>query len=142
MKSVTPTRLTNILLVDDDTVDVMNLKRAFSRGNISNPVYVASNGAEALDLLRSDGFPKTRVVVLLDINMPKMNGMEFLRALRADPQLASTLVVILTTSNEERDRIEAYKMNVAGYLLKPVTSASLVELATTMNKYWSLLELP
>jgi CheY-like chemotaxis protein len=135
-------RNTNILLVDDDTVDVMNLERAFARGKISNPVFVASNGLDALSLLRSPGFPKNRVLVLLDINMPKMNGMEFLRALRADPILSSTTVVVLTTSNEERDRVEAYKLNVAGYLLKPITSSSLVDLATTMNQYWSLMEMP
>ena len=135
-------RLTNILLVDDDTVDVMNLQRAFSRGNIANPVFVAANGLDALSLLRSPSFPKNRVLVLLDINMPKMNGMEFLRALRRDPDLSSTTVVVLTTSNEERDRIEAYKLNVAGYLLKPITSSSFVELAATMNRYWSLMEMP
>lgn len=135
-------RITNILLVDDDTVDVMNLERAFSRGSISNPVFVASNGVDALSLLRSPSFPKNRVLVLLDINMPKMNGMEFLRALRQDPDLAATTVVVLTTSNEERDRLEAYRLNVAGYLLKPINSSSFVELASAMNKYWSLMEMP
>jgi CheY-like chemotaxis protein len=135
-------RITNILVVDDDKVDVMNLERAFARGHVTSPLFVASNGLDALGLLRSPTFPKNRVLVLLDINMPKMNGMEFLRALRQDPQLSSTTVVVLTTSNEERDRVEAYKLNVAGYLLKPITSSSLVELATTMNKYWSLMEMP
>jgi CheY-like chemotaxis protein len=135
-------RTTNILLVDDDTVDVMNLKRAFARSNMPNPIFVASNGLEALALLRSESFPKNRVLVLLDINMPKMTGMEFLRTLRAEPALAATVVVVLTTSNEERDRVEAYKLNVAGYLLKPVTSASFVEFAAAMNKYWSLMEMP
>jgi CheY-like chemotaxis protein len=135
-------RNTNILLVDDDRVDVMNLERAFARGKITNPVFVASNGLDALGLLRSPGFPKNRVLVLLDINMPRMNGMEFLRELRADPALSCTPVVVLTTSNEQSDRIEAYKLNVAGYLLKPITSSSLVDLATTMNQYWSLMEMP
>jgi CheY-like chemotaxis protein len=135
-------RLTNVLLVDDDAVDVMNLKRAFLRNNIKNPLFVASSAQEALELLRSDDFPKTRVVVLLDINLPRMSGLEFLSLLRSDAELCSTMVIILTTSNDERDRVAAYKLNVAGFLLKPVTSANFVELAATMNKYWSLLEMP
>ncbi|HEY0705679.1 MAG TPA: response regulator [Polyangia bacterium] len=135
-------RLTNVLLVDDDAVDVMNLQRAFSRNNIKNPLFVASSAQEALELLRSSDFSKSRLVVLLDINLPRMNGLEFLRLLRADETLCSTLVIILTTSNDERDRVAAYKLNVAGFLLKPETSANFVELAATMNKYWSLLEMP
>ena len=135
-------RVTNVLLVDDDAVDVMNVKRAFSRNNIKNPLYVASSGPDALALLRSSGFPKSRVVVLLDIKLPRMSGIEFLRELRADPELSSTVVVVLTTSNDEQDRRDAYKLNVAGFLLKPANSASFVDLAATMNKYWSLLEMP
>jgi CheY-like chemotaxis protein len=135
-------RLTNVLLVDDDAVDVMNVKRAFSRNNIGNPLFVATSGLDALALLRSEDFPKSRVVILLDIKMPRMSGLEFLRVLRADPQLAPTLVVVLTTSNDEQDRREAYRLNVAGFLLKPVSSARFVELAAAMNKYWALLEMP
>jgi CheY-like chemotaxis protein len=141
-KQVTDERLTNVLLIDDDAVDVMNLKRAFLRNNICNPLFVASSGPDALNLLRSDTFPKSRVVILLDIKMPRMSGLEFLRALRADPQLASTLVVVLTTSNDEQDRLEAYRLNVAGFLLKPASSARFVELAAAMNRYWALLEMP
>jgi CheY-like chemotaxis protein len=74
--------------------------------------------------------------------MPKMNGIELLRALRADPELSSTPVVVLTTSNEDRDRIDAYQLNVAGYLLKPVTFPSFVEVMAALNKYWTLVELP
>lgn len=134
--------ITNVLLVDDDAIDVMNMRRAFLRNDIKNPLFVASTAQEALELLRSDTFPQSRVVVLLDINLPKMNGIEFLRLLRADAGLSSTFVVILTTSNDERDRVAAYSLNVAGFLLKPANSANFVELAATMNKYWSLLEMP
>jgi CheY-like chemotaxis protein len=136
------TKVLNILLVEDDKIDVMNVRRAFEKVNITNPLFVASNGLEALELLRSGTIPSSNRLVLLDINMPKMNGIEFLRELRADAELHSTCVVVLTTSNEERDRVDAYKLNVAGYLLKPVTFGSFVEVMATLNKYWTLMELP
>lgn len=135
-------RILNILLVDDDEVDVMNVQRAFRKANINNPVFVAGNGIEALEVLRGSIFPQHRRIVLLDINMPKMNGIEFLRELRKDPALKTLSVVVLTTSNEDRDRIEAYKLNVAGYLLKPVTFIEFVDVMSTLNKYWTLMELP
>ena len=135
-------RILNILLVDDDEVDVMNVQRAFRKANISNPVYVAGNGIEALEMLRGSILPQHRRIVLLDINMPKMNGIEFLREVRKDPALRSLSVVVLTTSNEDRDRVEAYQLNVAGYLLKPVTFIDFVDVMSTLNKYWTLMELP
>jgi CheY-like chemotaxis protein len=134
-------RALNILLVDDDEVDVMTVKRAFARVNITNPIFVATNGLEALELLRGGRIPSSRRVVLLDLNMPKMNGIEFLRELRADPALAPTAVVVLTTSNEDRDRVEAYRLNVAGYLLKPVTFPMFAEAMAALNKYWTLQEM-
>ena len=135
-------RLLNILLVEDDEVDVLNVRRAFKKNNITNPLFVAGNGVEALEHLRSGRIPRERRIVLLDLNMPQMNGIEFLRALRADPELSTTPVVVLTTSNDERDRIEAYHLNVAGYLVKPVTFSNFCEVMTTLNKYWALVELP
>ncbi|MCB9732012.1 MAG: response regulator [Deltaproteobacteria bacterium] len=135
-------RVLNILLVDDDDVDVMNVRRAFKKANIVNPIYVAGNGIEALEMLRDNRVPAGRRLILLDINMPKMNGIEFLRELRRDPDLNSLSVVVLTTSNEDRDRIEAYQLNVAGYLLKPVTFVEFVDVMATLNKYWTLMELP
>ncbi len=132
----------NILLAEDDAVDVMNVRRAFEKNRILNPLYVAADGVQALEMLRSNAVPGGRRLVLLDLNMPRMNGIEFLRELRADPALRATPVVVLTTSNDDRDRIEAYNLNVAGYLLKPVTFVSFVELMATLNKYWSLVELP
>lgn len=130
-----------ILLVEDDAVDVMNARRAFKKNNLTNPIYEARNGIEALQILRSGTLPR-RHIVLLDLNMPRMNGLEFLRELRADPGLQMTPVVVLTTSNGEKDKIEAYQLNVAGYLIKPVTFTSFVELMATLNKYWTLVELP
>ena len=105
-------KLLHILLVDDDEVDVMNVQRAFKKNNIINPLYVANN------------------------------GLEFLRALREDPALRPLTVVVLTTSDDERDRIEAYNLNVAGYMLKPVTFTAFIEAMATLNKYWTINELP
>jgi CheY-like chemotaxis protein len=132
----------NILLVEDDEIDVMNVKRAFDKNHITNPLYVAGNGLEALEKLRSGEVPAGRRIVLLDLNMPKMNGIEFLRGLRNDPALAPTPVVVLTTSNNDRDKIDAFNLNVAGYLVKPVTFAEFSELMVTLNKYWTLVEMP
>ena len=135
-------RVLNILLVEDDEVDVMNVRRAFERNNVSNPLFVAGNGLEALEMLRGNELPKERRLILLDLNMPKMNGIEFLEALRADPELASLPVVVLTTSNDDQDKIDAYNFNVAGYLLKPVTFSNFCERMATLNKYWTLVEMP
>jgi CheY-like chemotaxis protein len=135
-------RMLNILLVDDDEVDVMTVKRAFAKANITNPIHVATNGVEALELLRGPKIPPTRRLILLDLNMPKMNGIEFLRELRKDPVLSPTTVVVLTTSNEDRDRVEAYRLNVSGYLLKPVTFTTFAEVMAALNKYWTLQEMP
>ena len=135
-------KMLNILLVEDDEVDVMNVRRAFKKNNIGNPLWVAGNGLDALELLRGPEIPRERRLVLLDLNMPRMDGIEFLRALRADPELGLTPVVVLTTSDDERDRVNAYNLNVAGYILKPVTFVSFVEAMATLNKYWTLVELP
>ena len=135
-------KMLNILLVEDDQVDIMNVKRAFDRNRITNPLYVATNGLDALEMLRTNAVPADRRLILLDLNMPKMSGIEFLRELRADAALSSTPVVVLTTSNDERDKIDAYNLNVAGYLLKPVTFINFVEVMAALNKYWTLVELP
>ncbi len=142
MTAPTAARQLNILLVEDDDVDVMNIQRAFKKNNIANPLYLAGNGVEALELLRGGTIPRERRIILLDLNMPRMNGIEFLRELRSDPVLNLTPVIVLTTSNDERDRIEAYHLNVAGYILKPVTFTNFCEVMVALNKYWALVELP
>lgn len=139
---VAPERVTNILVVEDDEVDVKNIRRAFERGRLSNPLYFAGDGIEALQKLRDGSVPSDRRMVLLDINMPRMNGLEFLRELRGDPALKHIPVVVLTTSNDDRDRFEAYDVGVAGYLLKPITFTGFVDLMSAMNRYWALVEMP
>jgi len=131
----------NILLVDDDEVDVMNVHRAFRKSNISHPMTVASNGLEALDILRARKIPTQHCLILLDLNMPRMGGIEFLQELRADPQLKTMPVVVLTTSSENQDRIKAYQYHVAGYLIKPVTFNDFVELIAALSHYWTLNEM-
>jgi len=139
---MSPDRVLNLVLVEDDEIDVMNVRRALERAHVTNPLFVANNGLEALELLRSDAVPRDRRLVLLDLNMPKMNGIEFLRELRKDPVLHHTPVVVLTTSDDERDKVNAYDLNVAGYLLKPVTFMNFVDVMAALNKYWALVELP
>ncbi len=136
----------NILLVEDDEVDIMTVKRAFKKGNITNPLYIAGNGIEALEMLRDTPeqpslIPAERRLILLDLNMPKMNGLEFLRELRSDATIRHIPVVVLTTSNEERDRVQAYGFNVAGYILKPVTFNTFVDLMITLDRYWTHCEM-
>ena len=137
----------NILLVEDDEVDIMNVKRAFEKNKITNPLYIASDGLEALEMLRSQEghpplIPANRRLILLDLNMPRMSGIEFLQALRSDPELKRIPVVVLTTSNQDQDRMKAYQLNVAGYMLKPVLFPHFLETMETLNKYWSLCEMP
>lgn len=135
-------RKLNILLVDDDVLDVENVKRAFRKAGIAAPLWVASDGEEALGILRGSDYPAERRLVLLDVNLPKMNGIEVLRTIRRDPELKRVPVVVLTTSNDERDRHGAYDLNVAGYLLKPVTFKEFVDALSALHAYWMLVELP
>ena len=133
----------SLMLVDDDEVDVMSVQRAFKKINITNPLYVARNGVEALALLRGENGPKIRpAIILLDLNMPRMGGLEFLETLRADPELKSICVIVLTTSRNERDKMQAFDYNVAGYIVKPITPGDFVEAMATFNKYWTLSETP
>jgi CheY-like chemotaxis protein len=135
-------RKLNILLVEDDRVDVMNVERAFQQARIANPLWVVGDGIEALEKLRAGEVPRDDLLILLDLNLPRMDGIEFLQRLRADDELARTPVVILTTSDAESDRTRAYDFNVAGYIVKPVTFGSFVDAVVTLNKYWMLVEMP
>ncbi len=133
-------RLVNILLVEDDEVDVMNVKRAFSKNNIKNPLFVAGNGVEALELLDGKIVPLPKIIIL-DINMPKMNGIEFLKNLRENERLKNISVFVMTTSNEDSDKIKAYNLNVAGYILKPLSFEKFVISVSTLNNFWELCEM-
>ena len=111
-----------ILLVEDDRVDIMTVQRAMKKIDASNPLHVARTGVEALGMLRGDGFPKiepTPSLILLDLNLPKMGGIEFLKELRADPALRTLQVIVLTSSNEPGDRAAAFEYEVDDYIVKP-----------------------
>lgn len=135
----------NVLLVDDDIIDVEAIHRGFEELKLLNPITVAHNGFDALDILRGANgqtkIPKP-YIILLDINMPQMNGLEFLEKLRADADLRSSTVFVLTTSNNERDRLGAYDKNVAGYILKSNAGESFREAVSLLEHYWQLVELP
>ena len=130
----------NILLVEDDEVDVMNIKRAFKKNDIENPLHVSGNGVEALEYLRSPTTLPLPKIILLDINMPKMNGIEFLTEIRKDEELKSLTVFVMTTSNSDSDKINAYGLNVAGYILKPLSFDKFVSTVKNLTEYWSLIE--
>ena len=111
-----------ILLVEDDRVDIMTVQRAMKKIDVSNPLYVARTGVEALGMLRGDGYPRiepTPSLILLDLNLPKMGGIEFLKELRADPALRTLQVIVLTSSNEPGDRAAAFEYEVDDYIVKP-----------------------
>ena len=130
-----------ILLVEDDRVDAMTVKRALKDLKITNRLVHALNGEEALNLLRvgSNGNP---CVILLDLNMPKMNGVEFLKVVKADDVLKSIPVVVFTTSQEEQDVDESFRLSVAGYIVKPADYKKFVEAMRAVNLYWTLSEAP
>ncbi|MBP2627666.1 MAG: response regulator [Firmicutes bacterium] len=134
-----------ILLVDDDDVDVMSVERAFIKHHIKNPLIRAINGLAALELLRGTaerepiGQP---VLILLDINMPVMNGIEFLQVIREDPNLKQIPVVVLSSSDEERDVVSAYNFNVAGYIVKPVEPEQFKDAIRIVDSYWMLCRMP
>ncbi len=141
----TPQQL-SILLVEDDEVDVMNVQRALKKNGVTSSLYRAANGIEALAMLRTNSQiakqNNNRLLILLDLNMPKMGGLEFLQELRADPTLSNLPVVVLTTSMQNSDLAAAYEYNVAGYIIKPITFSSFVETIDVLNRYWSMSEMP
>jgi CheY-like chemotaxis protein len=130
----------NLLVVDDDCVDLMTVKRGLLKAGIAHRIAEAKDGVEALAVLRGCEMPTGRRLVLLDLKMPRMSGLEFLRVLRADPELASTPVVIISTSGQEQDRREAHRLNVAGYFVKSLDFSSFVELLTIIDRYWSAVQ--
>jgi len=130
-----------ILFVEDDSIDAMTIKRAFMELKVTNPLVHKANGGQALEYLRSKGNKKP-CVILLDLNMPKMNGIEFLKIVKADDELKSIPVVVLTISEEERDIAESFRLSVGGYIVKPVDYKKFVEAVRLLNLYWTLSELP
>jgi len=130
-----------ILLVEDDLVDQMTVKRSLKEIKISNRLVIANNGEEALLYLNEDKYQKP-VFILLDMNMPKMNGLEFLNVIKKDDELKNIPVIVLSTSKSDSDRIDSFNLGVAGYMAKPVDYRKFVEVIRTIHMYWNLSELP
>ncbi|MDO9034403.1 MAG: response regulator [Methanoregula sp.] len=133
------TALKSILLVEDDIVDMMSVKRALKDINVTNPLYHVENGIEALEYLADKEKPKP-TIILLDLNMPKMGGIEFLSIMKKDEAIKRIPVVILTTSRAEYDKIQSYNLGVAGYMIKPVDYQQFMEVIRAMCMYWTLSE--
>lgn len=126
-----------ILIVDDDEIDRENIKRAFEKNSVKNTLIYAKDGYEAYGILTGENgyqkLPATPLVIILDINMPKMNGFEFLRKVRENTSIHIPHVFILTTSDNEQDIIEANQYNISGYMCKPLDTNNIRRLLTTLN---------
>lgn len=130
-----------ILLVENDPVDQQGIKRAFEVLHIRNSLVVANNGEEGLAYLR-DSRKDQPCLIFLDLKTPRMNGIEFLKVVKADDRLKGIPVLVFTTSDEERDRVESFKLGVAGYIVKPSDHRKVVDIIHTLDLYWTLSELP
>ena len=125
----------HILLVEDDDIDAMTVRRTLRELGAPNPLDRAIDGERALDFLRDPANPRPGLI-LLDLNMPRMNGIEFVAEIKRDPLLCRIPVVVLTTSSEERDRIAAFSNSVAGYMIKPVDYPQFVAVMSLIRNYW------
>lgn len=133
------------LVVDDDEVDVRSIQRAFRKLEVDAPLAVASNGLEALEFLRGENGRnklKQPYLILLDLNMPKMNGIEFLEEIRNDKELKRSIVFVLTTSSDQNDLARAYDLNVAGYIVKSDATNTFSDTLGLLNQYRNLVQLP
>jgi len=131
----------SILLVEDDVVDMMSVKRALKDIKVTNPLIHVENGVDALEYLKSHENEQP-AIILLDLNMPKMNGLEFLTIMKKDDHLKRIPVIVLTTSQGELDKVQSFDLGVAGYMIKPVDYQQFVDVMRTIRLYWTLSELP
>jgi len=130
-----------ILLVEDDRIDAMTVQRALKEIKVLNQVIIRENGEEALEFLRDEANQQP-AIILLDLNMPKMNGIEFLEVAKTDDSIKKIPVIVLTTSHGEWDRIQSFNLGAAGYMVKPVDYLQFVEVIRVIDLYWTLSELP
>ncbi|MFK7949448.1 MAG: response regulator [Saprospiraceae bacterium] len=130
----------HILLVEDDEVDRMTVRRAVRKLKIPNKLVTAENGEQALEMLHEN--QELPWFILMDINMPRMNGIELLKTMKADERLKIVPIIMLTTSAQDEDRYESFKHSVAGYVIKPVEFENFVQVIDRIHKYWLLVESP
>ena len=137
-----PYKEVTILLVEDDDIDATRIQRELNKIKVINPVVSARDGIEGLALLRDKKSVSRPFIILLDINMPRMNGLEMLAELRSDEKLSDSVVFVLTTSKADEDRFQAYKKNVAGYIVKSQAGDGFLRVMEMLNHYWRVVELP
>lgn len=130
----------HILLVEDDEIDAEAVVRAFRKRNFKNPLTIVPDGVEAFAVLQREIRPP--YLILLDLNMPRMSGLEFLERLRQDPLLRRSIVFVLTTSDREEDKLAAYDAQVAGYLVKARAGEDFSNITQLLETYWSTVEFP
>jgi CheY-like chemotaxis protein len=134
-----------LLHVEDDDLCIMGLVRAFKNSKIANPVSFAHDGIDALEMLRGtngrERFPRP-YLILLDLNMPRMGGVEFLKELRKDEDLKKSIVFIMTTSGADKDKVSAYNLGAAGYILKTNPANAFLEATALLDTYWRVVEFP
>ena len=130
-----------VLLIEDDTVDAMIVKRVFRELHVVNRLDIVGDGEQALSHLQNPENERP-CVILLDLNLPRMNGIEFLRVAKHDQSLRSIPVVVLTSSKDEQDKLDTFDLSIAGYMVKPVDYQGSIEALETMALYWTLSELP
>jgi len=131
----------SLLLVEDDDVDAINIERSFTKQRINNTIIRAHDGVEALELLR-DGTVNIPYIILLDLQMPRMSGLEFLIEIRKDEKLQSSVIFVLTTSDDETDILKSYRNNIAGYFVKDETEDSFMKIVNFLDGYWNVVHLP
>ncbi|MEO1514919.1 MAG: response regulator [Bacteroidota bacterium] len=134
-------RLDPILLIEDDYVDALTVQRALKDIDVKNQVIHIENGEDAIQYLKNTGSLRP-CIILLDLNMPRMNGLEFLEVAKTDEHLRSIPIVVLTTSTEHKDRHESFNHSVAGYMVKPIDYDEFVDMMRTISAYWTKSELP
>ncbi|AGS39722.1 MULTISPECIES: response regulator [Cycloclasticus] len=130
-----------LLLVEDDDIDAMTIERGFLKQRIANPIVRAYDGIEALELLRSNKVSRP-LIILLDLQMPRMGGIEFLKQLRADETLSDLVVFVLTTSKSEEDMLSSYKQHIAGYFIKGDSGEKFLDIVNVLDSYWKIVQLP
>lgn len=139
LKEKTVLKKLRILLIEDDTIEVMKFTRVITSLNLNHTITVANNGNQALEILEhKDNLPN---IILLDLNMPMLNGIEFLTILKKDKELKFIPTIILTTSNNQSDLLECYKVGIAGYVLKPLKYKDYISRIKHILSYWSINEL-
>lgn len=130
-----------LLLIEDDDIDAMSITRAFKKMYISNKIIRANDGLEGLELLRSGAVPSP-YIILLDLQMPRLNGIEFLEEIREDTKLAQSTVFVLTTSKSDEDITASYKKNIAGYFIKEQVGEGFLDIVKMLKGYWKIVHFP